>query len=305
MKKILFRIKKAFKTGGIKEIVRKFFFLILYKVNGLFTLLRVKLSFYRKGTSDRPRDTMVVVSLTSYPKRFNTIGLCLKSLILQRYKPDKIILYLGNDTTEGDIPLNIKRFEKYGVEFRIDHQHNYKSHKKYFYAMQEFPEAIIVTADDDLIYPGNWLDSMMKQHVKTPDYIVSRRVHLIRAIDGTILPYDMWISQCRTIKKPAFELLGTSGSGKLYPPHSLCQETFNSYNFMRLCSGADDIWIKCMEVLSQKKNIWVKNWKVDLISTLKDNSGSLENENVGQQKNDFFLEQVMQEYNLNASDFFK
>ena len=39
------------------------------------------------------RDEVVIVSLTSYPARISYVYLAIKSLMLQSYKPDRIILW--------------------------------------------------------------------------------------------------------------------------------------------------------------------------------------------------------------------
>lgn len=303
---IFLRIKKAFITGGIREVVRKTFYGLIYKINNLLTFSCVVLSPLKYGLrKTNNSDERIIVSLTSYPKRFDSIYLCLKSLLLQNYKPDMIIVYLGNDTKESDLTIRMKKLESYGIKYRIDSNNNFKSHKKYFYSMQEFPNDIIVTADDDLIYPRNWLKTMIKTHQKYPNCIVCRRTHLIRQRGNEIMPYNTWFSQWRKVKEPSYSLLGTSGSGKLYPPKLLCAETFNYSKFMSICDGADDIWIKCMEVISGVKVVWARNLELALFSTLKRNAESLENNNVTNSANDIYLKNVMAEYGLSASDFFK
>lgn len=85
--------------------------------------------------------------------------MCLKSLVSQAEKPDKIIVYLGNDTTENMITDEMHNFEKFGIEFRIDYEKNLMPHKKYYYAMQ---------ADDDIVYPRDWLRSLYQSYLKYP-----------------------------------------------------------------------------------------------------------------------------------------
>ena len=271
------RLKHAYDAGGIREIARKAFFHAIYTVNGYFTSLAVRLS--------RPR-----------------FGLNRKG---GRSKPDRIIVWLGSDTTENDLTPAMKNLEKYGVEYRIDPAHNYKSHKKYYYAMKEFPEAAVVTADDDLFYPKNWLKTLVRAHKKYPDCVVCRRTHLLRRDQDGLLPYNLWIDQCRSVRRPSFSLVGTSGSGKLYPAGSLDERALDPDAFMRLCTNADDLWVKCMELLAGKKTLFVKNWKVDLRSLRGSQSETLETGNVGRGENDLFLKQTMEAYGISPDDFFR
>ena len=83
------RLKRAYDTGGIGEIFRKAFYYPIYKVNGYFTALAVKLSRPKYGLNRKEaRGEAVVVSLTSYPARFSTL-------------PPLIVLILNPETKVG------------------------------------------------------------------------------------------------------------------------------------------------------------------------------------------------------------
>ena len=93
----------------------------------------------------------IIVSLTSYPSRLQKLHYVIRSLLHQKMSPYKIILYLGSDTKDSDIPYSLKKLQKYNFEIKKNYE-DLKPHKKYFYAMQEFSDKIIITVDDDLIY---------------------------------------------------------------------------------------------------------------------------------------------------------
>jgi hypothetical protein len=247
----------------------------------------------------------VVVSLTTYPKRFEDMELCLRSLTLQKEKPDRIIVYLGSDAKDVELPTEIKKYKELGIEFRIDENHNYRSHKKYYYAMQEFPDAVIVTADDDIIYPKNWLHSLLDSYRKYPNAISARRVHLMRLDDnGKLCPYNMFFDQYRKVKVPSFALIATGNAGILYPPHCLDQQVFDSKAFMECCFEGDDIWLKCMSLIKGTKVVWVPNWEVDLPEVEQAGKTALSNQNVWENKNDQYLKNMMDQYGIEPQDFF-
>lgn len=300
------RLKNAHASGGFKEIVRKSFFHYIYIFNSRITKASVDRRKIQFGLnqSDK-RMEKVVVSLTSFPLRFDKIHICLKSLLLQKVKPDRIIVYLGSDSSRDQFTKEMLDLERYGVEYRIDSERNLKAHKKYFYAMQDFPNDIIVTADDDLYYPSNWLSSLLKTYKKYPNAISARRVHLMRQKDGSLLPYNMWKDQCRSVLEPSFSLLATGGSGKLYPPHCLNECTFDDKSFKELCFDADDIWLKCMEIVSGIPVVWAKNWEVDQLGVGSNEKGALSKQNVDCSHNDVCLKNVVNFYNISTSRFFE
>ena len=69
-------------------------------------------------------------------------------------KPDKILLWLAEEQfpgREADLPNNLVK-DAVEDKFELRWCDDIGSHKKYFYAMQEFPDDIIVTVDDDMYY---------------------------------------------------------------------------------------------------------------------------------------------------------
>lgn len=306
MNSVFGRLKNAFETDGLKEVGRKLYWKLIYTRNGTKIKNWVVKNNPEYGLcKENRRKYQVIVSLTTYPKRFNSIELCLKSLVLQNEKPDRIIVYLGSDAIGVKLPERVRQFEKFGVEFRYDKKNNLRSHKKYYYAMQEFPEAVIVTADDDIIYPPNWLQSLLQSYEKNPNCISARRVHLmVRGKDGKLKKYNHWIDQYRKEFNPSNSLIATGNSGILYPPHSIDDKAFDVDKIRKLCLNADDIWIKCMAILKGTKYVWVQNNEVELPGVEEKEGTTLSKINVGENKNDMYLKRVMECFDLTDDMFF-
>jgi len=300
------RLKNAYDSGGIEEISRKFFYHCIYRINNYKTKFLVDHKKIEYGLNTKEiRDKKVIVSLTSFPPRFDRIHICLKSILLQSVKPDKIIVYFASDTPRSSLTNEMLQLENFGVEFRFDKFLNLRSHSKYFYAMKDFPEDIIVTADDDLYYPSNWLSSLLESYKKYPQAISARRVHRMKRDNNGLLRYNLWKDQCRSVVNPCNDLLATGCGGVLYPPHSLKSYAFDVDKIKKLCLAADDIWLKCMEVLSEISVVWVKNWEVDLLGIESRQKEALSCQNVDRQHNDICLKNVMDCYNISVESFFK
>lgn len=300
------RLKNAYASGGFKEIARKSFFHYIYRFNSRITKASVNRKKLQYGLNQaETRKEKVVVSLTSFPPRFANIHLTLKSLLLQSEKPDRIIVYLGSDSSRELFTKEMLELEQYGVEYHIDSARNLKSHKKYFYAMQEFPDDVVVTADDDVYYPSNWLSGLLKSYRKFPNAVSARRVHLMKKNGNELAFYNYWEDQCRRVKIPSFSLIATGCSGILYPPHCLKSEAFDESIFRELCFEADDIWLKCMEVLNDIPVVWVKNWEVDPLDVADSTKGALSSLNVDYRKNDAYLHNVMDHFKISVEKFFR
>lgn len=301
---VLQRLKNTYSYGGFREVARKAFFLVIYRAANRFTLRDVRRAPAEYGLNKEKREKMIVVSLTSFPARFSQLSPCLNSLIKQKTKPDRIIVYLGSDTDESMITEEMRGFEQYGVEFRIDKEENLMPHKKYFYAMQEYPDAIVITADDDAVYPRDWVDSLYQSFLKYPVAVSARRVHLMKRNGEKLLPYDHWEDQCRRITVPSFSLIATGNSGVLYPPHCLSREAFDIDSIKKLCLRADDLWLKCNEVKNGVPVVWVENWEVKLTAIDSAANQRLSDENIFTGTNDEVLSRIMEHLGLENSDFF-
>lgn len=94
----------------------------------------------------------IIVSMTSFPPRMATITGCIESLRNQSRQPDRILLWLSEDQFPqfaAELPGELRNLIDRQFEIRwVDG--DLAPHKKYFYAMQEFPEAVVITVDDDV-----------------------------------------------------------------------------------------------------------------------------------------------------------
>ncbi|MDK2937280.1 MAG: hypothetical protein PWP62_2288 [Eubacteriaceae bacterium] len=263
----------------------------------------VKKASYCSGISDTPRKEKIIVSLTSYPARFSQLELCFKSIFLQSMKANRIILWLGNDSIGADLS-NLEKLKKYGLEIRIDKNRNLKSHKKYIYALNEFENDLVITVDDDLIYPPDMIESLHKYHVQFPSCIVTRRVHRI-LWESEFKPkkYSDWEEECSSIDFPSFELLPTTGAGTLYPPNSLYKDFDNVDILMNTSFLADDIWMKFMSVLNGTKIVWAKN-DMQMPTTIDlSQDDNLSIINCGEGNNDSCFNELLKYYRLSRKSF--
>lgn len=270
--------KAASKNGDTKNRLKLFLKILKYSPSTAFKLpiqrrikkLKRKLKdrwtmFYyshfpvKNGVSKNSGETPIVVSLTSYPARFATLHLCIKSLLNQKQKPSAIVLYLDKNISREQIPQQILALEKFGLTIK-NICDDLKPHKKYFYAMKEFPYAAIITADDDLIYSKDVLQSLVKSFQKFPKAISARRVHKIaRSLDGKALPYNSWNFEYKNLREPSQELCATGGGGTLYPPRifNTNKNYFLEENIQKYCLRADDIWLKFIELTENIPVVWV------------------------------------------------
>ncbi len=204
------------------------------------------------GITTDKRAPRLIVSLTSFPERVqNDVVYTIYSLLTQSLKPDEIILWLAKEQFPNglaDLPQDILNFQKLGLT--IKWCEDIRSYKKLIPALQEYPDDVIVTADDDIYYPENWLQKLYFQHCLSPDAIIGHRMHYIRLNpDNSPLPYKKWAKNVTKSHISSRNFL-TGCGGILYPPHCLYRDVCNTELFRKLAPYADDVWFWAMAVLN-------------------------------------------------------
>lgn len=201
----------------------------------------------------------LIGSLTSYPARITTVHRVIETILNQSVSLDKVILYLADEQfPDRQLPQTLTDLAKNG-KFEVRWwARDIKSFKKLIPALKEFPDDNIVTFDDDILYPPNIIERLIKKHQKYPHAICGCRIRLITSKNGDIGEYKTW-KRCKKWRlflyggKPKFRNLATTGGGTLFPPHSLHPDVFRDDIFMDLCPTTDDLWFCAMAILNGTK----------------------------------------------------
>lgn len=191
----------------------------------------------------------LIVTLTSFPDRTETISETLVSLLQQSIRPEKLVLWLATEQfpqKEKNLPKDIVILQNYGLE--IMWCEDLKSYKKLIPALSHFPDKLLVTADDDIYYPKHWLKGLYDSYLKEPTAVHCHRMHRITFSDSNeILPYQKWDKCLISGSEKENDLLFfTTGGGVLFPPDCFYKDVLRRDLFLELCPLADDIWFWAM-----------------------------------------------------------
>ena len=255
--------------------------------------------------NDEKRDHHIVVSLTSFPARFDSLHFSIKSILTQTMKPDVIFLCLTKEEVknESELPLSILELKKYGLKIFFADD-NLKPHNKYLSAMKLYPDSLIVTVDDDGMYSKDLVFSLYASYLRNPACVSARRVHKITVDESNnVLPYIKWCNGNIKITHPSHELLATGVGGVLYPPNILPAETFDTAKIKELCLNADDIWLKFMELKYNVPVVWVKNRRVHPLTVVKTQKITLQQDNVHGNNNDRYVDNMQKYCKINLASF--
>ncbi|MCL2064741.1 MAG: glycosyltransferase [Candidatus Cloacimonetes bacterium] len=213
-----------------------------------------------------------ILSLTSHQLRFSTLDICLHSLFLQTEEPDKVILYLDRDAKYQQLTKETLDLQNRGLEIVITD--NYIGpHTKYHYAMRQFPDDIVITVDDDVLYKNTLIADLKMSYKNFPNAVSAIRTHkMILRPDGNLDKYANWNLEHTQILNPSLHLFATGVGGVLYPPRCMNDEVFNVKVLKKFCLYADDIWLKTMQLLSGTPTVYAGtfHYALETISNTQD-----------------------------------
>lgn len=197
----------------------------------------------------------VIVSMTSFPAAISYAQKAIESILNGSVLPNKVILYLTfSQFGEKGIPQELLNLSQNNPKFEIrNYDKDIRSYRKLIPALTDFPDAIIVTVDDDVAYNKNMLRDLLHFHMQYPNAILAHRVKLMKP--GK--PYRKW-KKYRwynfLFKKihSNFRNIQTGVGGVLYPPHSLKTEMLDVNLFTRIAPTTDDIWFWAAAVANDR-----------------------------------------------------
>ncbi len=297
---IYFSVCRYAKKHGTSRMVQRIMGYCESYFNLLLPRKYQKQNCSESGVTKTKREQKVIISLTSFPKRIDTVWLTIETLLRQSVKPDKVILWLAASQFDGleSLPESLLRLQKRGLTIRFCD--DLRSHKKYYYALQEYSEDLVILADDDLFYPRDTVKRLLKMHQQWPEDICCISAQVISP-DFTSMP-----SQWRNPKpeehnwQHSNQLQVFTGGGTLIPPHTLDSNVFDQTAIKELCPYADDLWISFMAHRHRTRITTLKNWRAFPVTIYGTAEGSLYYINGEGKQNDVQWQNLLDHYGVKS-----
>ena len=271
--------------GELQKLKFRLFFKLLYK-----------------GINEcKDNDKKIIVSLTSYGRRVEkVVKYAIMSLMCQEYKPDLIILWLDNKNWNSrNIPSSLLRLQKLGLS--IFFYDDIKSYKKFIPSLEKYPNDLIITCDDDLIYKPDYVKGLIEAYYNNPHELNVYRAHTITTnIKGDIASYNNWSRAEKGDK--GFNFFPTSGGGCIINSELLHVDVLSRDIFLKLAPNADDVWLYFMSILNgtaihvcKSKNMY---YEIDALYQFLHKGSNLKFNNVGMSQNDIQIQAVISYYKI-------
>lgn len=241
------------------------------------------------------RNEIVTASLTSYPARIKIVWLAIKSIMLQTYKPDRIILWLAEEQfPTKELPDNLKHLQQYGLE--IKWCKDIYGHKKYqIPVMEQKSNEVIITFDDDIIYSPRCIERLMNTHKHFPHCLVCERGQAFENKEQ--LNPGRWTTISNIgVKVPTYSLNPSPGGGCLIPFGAFHPDAVKEECFRQLAYKNDDLWY--MFMCAANKTRMIKTRKYHRIFSVINGSQTeqMATENVAGERNKIIMKNLIKAY---------
>lgn len=250
-------------------------------------------------TSERYCNQEIIVSLTTYSRRLNWVAYTIESIMQQTIKANRIVLWIAPKDLNFGLPSSLRLQQKRGLE--IYETPDIRSYKKIIPSIKKYPDSVIITIDDDVMYDYDLLGAMFGSYMKSPNHIHACRCHSIDYYaNGKMKPYNKWKWDTFDFQNN-YNNFFTGVGGVLYPPGCLDSEVLNETVFMDICKTADDVWLNAMarkagSIIDKVPTKSLQGKDFIAIEDIQDMG--LNSINVNRNLNDKQIEAVWKKYNI-------
>jgi hypothetical protein len=240
-----------------------------------------------------------IVSLTTVHSRINTVHFTIYSLLCQSIRPEKIVLWVSENSYGYDEGISFKEIPKVlqdlvskNKNFEIKFCENFGPHTKLIPSLRFYSGFNIITADDDVLYPSTWAQDLIKASNKNLNSIVCHCARKIKIKEGSFLKYKDWPHAIQETKGLSLLPLGTCGVLYPFSLNKFYGELIGKKPFV--APFADDIEFRNFFLLKKVSVLKIGNYKrkgFDFGFAMKT---QLHSENLYGQRNDLYLEPLYQ-----------
>lgn len=181
-------------------------------------------------------------SMTTYPARFKSALTAIESISNQTKRPYALVVNISEEDWKA-AELDFIRQAKFAFKgwLIVEPCVNLKPGNKIIPTAKKHGDNVIVTFDDDIVYPKDRVAKLIEKHREYPNNPIAYRTRLVSFDKEKVSPYGSWhISYGDEV--PNKLNFPTSVSGNLYPANFFSDSFFDVDKYIDLSHDNDDIW---------------------------------------------------------------
>ena len=218
---------------------------------------------------DSARLAPVFIGLTSIRGRERALKRTLDSLLAQRLPADgrvvELHLFLSRepyllDRGFGRLPRFLHRRTLrsrlgMGLRLQVHWTANWGPYRKLLPLLerltpeQQALDPLLITADDDTLYPRDWLQRLVKAQEHFGCVVAFRGRQMVLA-EGKVLPYRDWRVNDQRLLQPSLLTVPTGKDGICYRLSQLDWRVGDVEQALAIAGHADDLWFKTHTLLT-------------------------------------------------------
>ena len=206
---------------------------------------------------------MIIISMTSYPKRIKYVAKAFASILMTNVPKNEYhcVLTLSKlefPKLEKDLPDDLQVIIASDLIEVIWTEDNQRSHKKLMPTLAKYPNDPILIIDDDVYRTEAWLRSFIETHKKYPhDIIVGAFWKKFVLKNNDVVETTCMNDTYKTTKYAGKIMKGykpaNGTGGTLYPPGTFQdQRFFDKDLYMKLSPSSDETWQFCFNIIERR-----------------------------------------------------
>ena len=241
---------------------------------------------------------MIIVSLATIPCRKEILKQNLNFVLKQTLKYDKLVINLDNNLSFNDYRFYDELAkEDARIEINKSCEAKWKSANKLIPVLKKYPDAVIITIDDDMSYLKTALEDLYNAWQKNKECIISHEVNPVIWKEGKLCYENILDLKLNQIQCGKYLT-----NCCLFPPHVFDSTDVFNYDLMQKLTGGthDELWFWENTFLKGVKCIGLdKTMSLTMDSKYKHNNDDYQLTNINNNKD------KIKDYNDKFNDFYK
>lgn len=184
---------------------------------------------------------MYIVSMTTIPSRKKRLEDNIKSILNQSWQGfKKYCINIDDNLSKEDYEFydNLKQLDN-RIEINICN-HKWRSCNKLLPIINKYPDAVVITVDDDIEYPKDCLLKLVETHQKHLDCIIAHETNPLTILNGKFVRFNNDLD-VKLLQRGYSKYLSNCC---LFPPHVFDNTDVLDYDKMMECTKGlhDELW---------------------------------------------------------------
>ena len=241
------------------------------------------------------RKQLVIVSMTTIPKRKKRLMDNLPAILHQSLKYDKLIINVDDNLSDEDYQW-YEDLKQYDSRIEINKaEAKWRSCNKLLPTLKKYPHDIVITLDDDVFYPKDTIKCLLEEHMKHPQCIIAHEVNPI-TINNNFISYVNGYD----VKLMQVEWGKYLSNCCLFPPYSFDDDLFDYDKMMQCTNGThDELWFWVQSTLHGVQCVglnYVRSFAPEMLEPYSNDEYCLSAFNNTQEKIDCYMIKINEMY---------